>query len=206
MSRLPVIVGFGGINSAGRSSFHHGYRRLVIDRLNTADTFDVFCGLATMMRYVTGKDGTFFDTDNTECPPEKIIKRFGKEILFNTLLRKVSPDVCDLDHVFWNKKVIAQSVGDSAIQMQMRRKMLPSQIPPNWEVQEIAGDSSKVVVTINGDLECMIEDQRNSLVHSGGQIPSGFDVGGLYKSNHHPRGLQLTVFGASDAIHSLGID
>ncbi|HNF09694.1 MAG TPA: hypothetical protein PLX36_10580, partial [Pseudomonadales bacterium] len=34
MVRLPVIVGFGGINPAGRSSFHHGYRRLVLDVLD----------------------------------------------------------------------------------------------------------------------------------------------------------------------------
>ena len=34
MANLPVIVGFGGINPAGRSSFHHGYRRLVFDALS----------------------------------------------------------------------------------------------------------------------------------------------------------------------------
>ena len=28
MSRLPVIVGFGGVNAAGRLSAHHGYRRM----------------------------------------------------------------------------------------------------------------------------------------------------------------------------------
>ena len=33
MSKLPVIVGFGGINPAGRGSFHHAYNRLVIDAL-----------------------------------------------------------------------------------------------------------------------------------------------------------------------------
>ncbi len=206
MSHLPVIVGFGGISSAGRSSFHHGYRRLVIDGLKTEDTYDVYCGLATMMGHVTGKDGKFYTTDTTECPPEKIIERFGKRILKDTLLRRVSPDPCDLDRVSWNKKVTAQSAGDSAIRMQITRKMLPSHIPPNWEVHEIDGDSSKVEITINGDLEFILEDRRKSLVQSGGQIPTGFDVAGLYRSNHHPRGLQLTVFGASDAIHSIGID
>ena len=34
MSRLPIIVGFGGINPAGRSSNHHGYRRLVYGALS----------------------------------------------------------------------------------------------------------------------------------------------------------------------------
>ena len=34
MSHLPVIVGFGGYNAAGRSSFHHAYRRTVLESLN----------------------------------------------------------------------------------------------------------------------------------------------------------------------------
>jgi len=34
MSRLPLIVGYGGVNAAGRSSFHHSYRRLIFDALN----------------------------------------------------------------------------------------------------------------------------------------------------------------------------
>ena len=34
----PVIVGFGGVNPAGRSSSHHGYRRMVIDELDLGCT------------------------------------------------------------------------------------------------------------------------------------------------------------------------
>ena len=37
-------------------------------------------------------------------------------------------------------------------------------------------------------------------------MPTGFDPGALYPSRNHPRGLQLTVYGASDAVHSIGID
>ena len=37
MSRLPVIVGFGGYNAAGRSSSHHGFRRMVIESLPAAE-------------------------------------------------------------------------------------------------------------------------------------------------------------------------
>ena len=33
MTALPVIVGMGGINAAGRTSFHQGYRRIVLDSL-----------------------------------------------------------------------------------------------------------------------------------------------------------------------------
>ena len=33
MTQLPVITAMGGVSPAGRSAFHYGYRRLVIDRL-----------------------------------------------------------------------------------------------------------------------------------------------------------------------------
>ena len=39
-----------------------------------------------------------------------------------------------------------------------------------------------------------------------GQLPDGFAPGTLYQSRTHPRNLQMTVFGASDALHSIGID
>ena len=43
-------------------------------------------------------------------------------------------------------------------------------------------------------------------MHAAGQLPTGFDPEAMYQSRNHPRGLQLTIFGASDAINSLGID
>ena len=42
MKPLAVIAGIGGINAAGRSSAHHGYRRSVIDVLGES--------LANLMR------------------------------------------------------------------------------------------------------------------------------------------------------------
>ena len=49
MSRLPVIVGFGGVNPAGRSSAHHGYRRMVIDALDDTKKDRTFASLAALM-------------------------------------------------------------------------------------------------------------------------------------------------------------
>ena len=42
-------------------------------------------------------------------------------------------------------------------------------------------------------------------VNSAGQLPTGFDPQKLYNSRNHPRGLQMTVFAASDAINALGL-
>ncbi|MGI9250225.1 MAG: beta-ketoacyl synthase [Pseudohongiellaceae bacterium] len=47
--------------------------------------------------------------------------------------------------------------------------------------------------------------RRGLVVSSAGQLPAGFDAGGLYDARSHPRGLQMTVFAASDAINALGV-
>ncbi len=49
MSNIPVIVGFGGVNTAGRSSFHHAYNRIVHDKLDAATQQRTFQSLAALM-------------------------------------------------------------------------------------------------------------------------------------------------------------
>ena len=50
MSRLPLIVGFGGVNAAGRSSAHHAYRRLVIDDIDAIKRERTYASLAALMQ------------------------------------------------------------------------------------------------------------------------------------------------------------
>ncbi|MFT6208974.1 MAG: acetoacetyl-[acyl-carrier protein] synthase, partial [Colwellia sp.] len=49
MTALPIIVGMGGVNAAGRTSFHQGFRRIVIDKLTAEARQETFVGLATLM-------------------------------------------------------------------------------------------------------------------------------------------------------------
>ena len=60
MTRLPVIVGFGGYNAAGRSSFHHAYRRTVLDSLDPIQQVSTLLSLASMMQLVEYKDGYYY--------------------------------------------------------------------------------------------------------------------------------------------------
>lgn len=46
---LPVIVGFGGYNAAGRSSSHQGFRRMVFESLSAAEQTKTVVGLACLM-------------------------------------------------------------------------------------------------------------------------------------------------------------
>ena len=63
MSRLPVIVGFGGYNAAGRSSFHHGFRRTVQESLQPQARQETLAGLAQMMKLVRVVDGQLTQLD-----------------------------------------------------------------------------------------------------------------------------------------------
>ena len=47
--KLPVIVGFGGINAAGRSSGHHSYKRLLADVLPETEMQSTWQDLAQRM-------------------------------------------------------------------------------------------------------------------------------------------------------------
>ena len=49
MLRLPVMVAAGGINSAGRTSRRHAYRRMIWDDLSVTDRAATEAALAQMM-------------------------------------------------------------------------------------------------------------------------------------------------------------
>lgn len=57
----------------------------------------------------------------------------------------------------------------------------------------------------NGN-QCWRLSHKRLSIQSAGQTPKGFDPAALYPSRHHPRGLQMTIYAASDAIASLGVD
>ncbi|MDE9571622.1 beta-ketoacyl synthase, partial [Xenorhabdus bovienii] len=85
MLALPVIVGSGGINAAGRTSFHQGFRRIVIDKLSQEARQETFGSLATLMNLVSiGKNG-FIDHEGQPIMLHEIESKYGEEILQGTL-------------------------------------------------------------------------------------------------------------------------
>lgn len=203
MSRLPVITGFGGINSAGRSSFHNAFRRMVIDQLSSDDQTDTYLGLATLMQLVSFDAGQYKDNNGNVLTPEQIKNQFGSHIRKNTLLRKISTDFFDVKAMPFQQQASIKSNG-APIEFKIRNRHLPNDIPLSWHVSAINDQES--LVTIKDASDILIPDTRASLVSTAGQLPTGMRPGSLYASRHHPRGLQMTVFAASDAIRSIGID
>lgn len=183
MKKLPVIVGFGGINPAGRSSFHHAYRRMVHEALSEEDKAPMFKGLASL----TNQDES---TDR-------------ETLLSQTLIRKIEKQTFDLDEINIHKRANMKSNAET-IHFQLSKRHLPKQIPDDWNVEEI--EKGKFNITIEGELEIMLPEKHKTAVTSAGQVPTGFDAASLYMSKNQPKGLQLTVFGASDALQSMGIE
>jgi len=119
----------------------------------------------------------------------------------HTLVRKI--ESFDPTNIPWQRNVTFSPASDS-LTFKMQRRQLPDRVPPEWQIT--ADGDKDVTVTIPGKLHALIEDMRASRVTSAGQVPTGFDPDRLYQSRSHPRGLALTIFGASDAVRSLGID
>ncbi len=184
IQRLPVIVGFGGINAAGRASGHHAYARMTHSALSTAQQSRTLDSLATLMGLEGGESHQQF-------------------ILDHTLVRRIEASHFDVDAVRWNQRLPTD--GDSQpASFDLERKYLPDVIPPHWVVK---GTSvTHVNVQIVGQQDFLLPTYREFDVKSAGQLPSGFEPGTLYPSRNHPRGLQMTVYAASDALGSIGLD
>ena len=186
MGRIPVIAGFGGVNAAGRSSGHHGYRRTVVDRLDEE-------GAAAMWRSLAGLVGH-----------EGPLDRAGiARLAAHSLVRTVEPQVFDHQAAPWNRKVQLAST-NGPVTFELSKRQLPDHLPEGWRVERING--TRVHVVIGGDCELLVPDRREIGVGAAGMVPMGFDPKAHYAARSHPRALQLAVFGASDALGSLGLE
>jgi acetoacetyl-[acyl-carrier protein] synthase len=203
MSRLPVIVGFGGYNSAGRSSFHHGFRRTVIESLDPQTRQETLAGLAVMMKLVSVVDGEYRGSDGAPLTPAEIERRHGEQILASTLIRRIEKQYFDVDAAHWQKSLTLSGEGEP-LHFTTSTKQLPEPLPASWSVEPLEGN--QVRVTIHGSCEFKVDSYRELPVKSAGQLPTGFEPGELYNSRFHPRGLQLSVVAATDALRSIGID
>lgn len=205
MARLPVIVGFGGINSAGRTSSHQAYRRIVFDLLPSSIQQDVLLDLATITNMAEHKNGLWYTDGEEALDAAALIDSIGESLLARTLIRRIHPSLFDVDNVVLHKSTtLHSSHEDEKLSFTIKTRSLPNDSPTNWQVTELPNNLSEVVV--DGNLEAFIKDTRPLSVKAAGQLPTGFDPSKLYQSRNHPRGLQMTVYGASDAVKSSGID
>lgn len=202
MAVLPVIVGYGGCNAAGRSSFDQAYRRMVLESLPSADRERTLVGLASMMGLAQWDGSGYVDTSGARHNLAALAAGVAGAVMEGTLIRRIEPNHFDPDAVFCHRPLTLDP-DQGAFRFRLPRRQLPESLPAGWKVEAMAGDD--VVILAQGPQQLRLPATQVQAVKAAGQLPRGFDPGAGYNSRFQPRGLQMAVAGASDAIHSLGV-
>jgi len=182
---LPLIVGFGGYNAAGRSSGHQAYRRMVLDSLSTALREHTLGAIAQLMGQPSAAAQTVLD---------------------GTLVRRIEAGFFPPDNAPIGKNITLHASEQAPAKFIIAGKDLPSPLPEHWTATQLDDRGKRYQIFVDQDQTLTLACSAKMPVQSAGQLPTGFDPGAHYRSQHHPRGLQLAIMGASDAIHSVGID
>tara|TARA_R110001592_G_scaffold363399_1_gene688106 strand:+ start:21836 stop:23737 length:1902 start_codon:yes stop_codon:yes gene_type:complete len=203
MQALPVIVGFGGYNAAGRSSSHQAFRRIVLESLSKTEQRETIVGLACLMTLVSWDGESYRDVDNNALNAEQVADKFSERVLEGTLIRRLEDSLFDPTKIYGHKRVNLQTQSGEAVIFKMGKRDMPSSIPDHWDVKPLEGGGFEV--HIHGAGEFLVPVYSEQEAKAGGQLPTGFDPAAHYNSRFHPRGLQLALLGASDALFSVGI-
>ncbi len=201
MQSVPVVVGLGGVNAAGRTAFNFGYQRLVYEALDDAAKQETLLSLAMLTNRLSYSDQGYADEEGPVAL-EQWLRDNEQSLLDSSLIREIEAEHFDYKNVDTVQNCRAQIA--SPITFEMSKRELPAVVPDNWNIEEL--DPKRVKVVVEGELQMAVPDKKRLPVSSAGQVPSGFDPASLYTSRHHPRGLQMTIFGAGEALASMGID
>lgn len=204
MSHLPVIVGMGGINAAGRTSGHHAYRRTILEALPQTAQTQTLVALAALMRLVTrSADGGWESAEGEALDVSQIVARYREHILAHTLIRRIEDDAFGAAGIPGNRE-LAMTFAEP-VRFTTSRRQLPQPLPAGWEVREIDRHTVEVAVPA-GALQALLPERRQAAVRAAGQLPLGFAPDTFYRSVHHPRGLSMAIFGVSDCLGQSGLD
>jgi acetoacetyl-[acyl-carrier protein] synthase len=195
---LPLIVGFGGYNAAGRSSSHQAFRRMVFESLPAAEQQETVVGLACLMGLVQKQAQGYTDHDGTVLSVEQVDANFRAQVLDGTLIRKIG--LFDPSAVAGHKKI---NIGAEGLVFSMTKRDLPTNLPEDWQIRDL--EDGTVEVTASQAGEYLVKTHHELIAKAAGELPAGFNPADHYNARFHPRGLQMALLGSSDAVHSLGI-
>ncbi|WP_183327845.1 beta-ketoacyl synthase [Halomonas cerina] len=193
----------GGVNAAGRTSGHQAFRRTVLDALSDDDQARTLLGLAAMMRLAHGQaDDAWHDGDGNRLDAPTLVAQTRQQVLDHTLIRRIEDPRFNAEGLPANRR--ASLALDAPLTFHIRRRQLPDSLPPTWQVRERDRHTLEVTVPA-GEMDVMLPETRPAQVRAAAQLPSGFEPSRLYRSVHHPRGLSMTIFAASDCLGDSGL-
>jgi len=176
MLHLPILVAAGGVNSAGRTSHRHGFKRMVIDSLSRETQLDTHKALAAMMGI----------SDQAQQ-------------MAGTLIRGIEPDYFSPQSLPWSRRVQTEGAVTASMSATQVMSGLPDSLSPTLT------EDRRTRVDLPPDSALLLPGTRTFEVGAAGQLPTGFKPGDLYPSRSHPRALQMSVYAASDALADLGL-
>ena len=206
MTNLPVITGLGGVNAAGRSSGNHSYRRIIFESLSETEKLETQLALASLMGKISKQDGQWLNESGDPVRADTYLKSIGQELLNQTLIRKLETNLFDPQKVHFHSRMTVAPDQKRGLIFDLHRKQIPGTIPPGWKIKDSHTNPDMVSVEAEDSFDILLDQFENTKVNSAGQLPTGFNPAHLYQSRNHPRTLQMTVYAASDAINSLGIE
>lgn len=170
------------MNPAGRTSGFHSYKRMVHEVLPKKTMESTWRDLAHRMG-LSLKDG--------------VTEQLINQIKAGTLIRPIEAfdPACVPTHF--------KASLDTSAPFLIKKSKLPDPIPAHWRVEE--QDVHTVRVYLDQAAEVLLIGTHRCSVSAAGSLPSGFDPRALYNSHHHPKGLALAIYGASDALHDMGL-
>ncbi|MEM6554543.1 MAG: beta-ketoacyl synthase [Pseudomonadota bacterium] len=198
----------GGVNAAGRTSGYQSFRRMVFENLPETEQERTLCGLSVMMGLVIANpDGSFSPKSEAEAHQNlsaaDVAKNYRDTVLAGTLVRRIEPSHFDVDELYWQSSASLEP-DQGALSFRMAKDKVPTNVPPSWTLTSI--DDDQVHVTLDGALDVKLENVRDFPIKAAGQLPTGFEMASLYNSRFQPRGLQMALFGATDALRAMGIE
>ena len=100
---LALITGFGGINSAGRSSSHLSYKNLIFDSLNEKEQLEVLQDLAVLQGKIepTGRAWETISGDSIDL--KRYLLENETQIRRDSMVRKLDADTYDKDGIILNQ-------------------------------------------------------------------------------------------------------
>ena len=123
-----------------------------------------------------------------------------EEVFSGTLIRQLDKSLFDHQAIPIHQLLQAEPGSEIII----KNSRLASSLPAAWKLEKM--EDGRIKAKIEDHHSLLVNSTRQSLVSAAGQLPQGFVPEKLYQSRHHPRSLSMTVYGASDAIFSSGMD
>ena len=153
------------------------------------------------MARVTKEGQGYRDASGQLLTAAEVDSRYRADIINGTLIRRI--ESFDPARVPGNKKISLTQAQGSDITFTMAKRDLPKTIPSDWQVRDL--DDGTAEITAPSTSSLLVESYYELVAKSAGELPTGFNPSDHYNSRFHPRGLQMALLGASDAIYSLGI-